>query len=181
MPIYAMHIAQRFVCAFFTLPHNMRDTSMHIDQWTVCCLCFWTHINLLWNHLNLWDDSSAWEMLSLLLFVSSKLFECFFRFLCRPCFLWALCFLWPCFFGDCGWPTLVVVIVDWGGMLGSLCSMKWTWFLVQRDFLGHIQFEWIPFTWLGSVLEQGRRQSSSYPSLITGAGGRVWRQVLIDY
>ena len=47
-----------------------------------------------------------------------------------------------------------------------------------RDFLGHIQFEWIPFTWLGSVLERGRRQSSSYPSLITGAGGRVWRQVI---
>ena len=113
LAIYAMHIAQRFVCAFFTLPHNMRDTSMHIDQCTVCCLCFWTHINLLWNHLNLWDDSSAWEMLSLLLFVSSKLFECFFRFLCRPCFLWALCFLWACFFGDCGgWPTVVVVIVD---------------------------------------------------------------------
>ena len=92
--------------------HCHTHTSMHIDQCTVCCLCFWTHINLLWNHLNLWDDSSAWEMLSLLLFVSSKLFECFFRFLCRPCFLWALCFLWACFFGDCGWPTLVVVIVD---------------------------------------------------------------------
>ena len=29
MPIYSMHIAQRFVCAFFTLPHNMRDTSMN--------------------------------------------------------------------------------------------------------------------------------------------------------
>ena len=34
----------------------------------------------------------------------------------------------------------------------------------------------ILFTWLGSVLEEGRRQSSSYPSLITEAGGTAWQK-----
>ena len=97
------------------------------------CFAFTVQINLLLNHLTLWDSSSVREMSSLLLFLSSKCFKCFLRFLC---FLWDLCFRWPCFlsldFGDSGWPT---VFVDRGDMLGSLCSMNW---IVLRVSVGAI-------------------------------------------
>ena len=151
---------------------------MH-NSWYTCSgtFAFTVQINLLLNHLTLWDSSSVREMSSLLLFLSSKCFKCFLRFLC---FLWDLCFRWPCFlsldFGDSGWPT---VFVDRGDMLGSLCSMNW---IVLRVSVGAIfSFRSIPFTWLGSVLEQVGRQSSSYPSLITGAGGRAWDIIIIIY